>query len=47
MILMETHDNIPLAEAGTLVQRCLNEGALFVVVTSNVDGCTCTVSIQR
>jgi hypothetical protein len=47
MILMETHDSIPRGEAGKFVQQCLDEGALFVVVTPNLDGRTCTVSVQR
>jgi hypothetical protein len=47
MILMETHDNILRVEAGAFVQRCLDEGAVIVVVTPNPDGRTCSVSVQR
>ena len=43
MILMETHESVPKAEVGALVQRCLTEGAILVVVTNNRDGRTCTV----
>jgi hypothetical protein len=47
MILMETFDNIPKEEVGAFVQRCLDEGAVIVVVTRNPDGQTCTVSVER
>ena len=47
MILMETHEQVPLAEVGAFVQRCLAEGARIVVVTQNFDGLSCSVSVQR
>ena len=47
MILMETHDSIPRSETGAFIQQCLHEGAVIIVVTSNPDGRTCTVSVQR
>jgi hypothetical protein len=47
MFLMDRHENIPVAELGAFVQRCLDQGATIVVVTRNTDGVTCTVSVQR
>jgi len=47
MILMETHERVPLAEVGGFVQQCLAEGARIVVVTQNADGLSCSVSVQR
>jgi hypothetical protein len=47
MLLMERHENIPLAEAGAFLQRCIDAGASVVVLTRNPDGRTCTISVQR
>ena len=47
MILLETHERVPRSDTADFVQRCLDEGAVVVVVTPNSDGCTCTVSVQR
>ena len=47
MFLMERHENIPVAELGAFVQRCLECGATIVVVTREADGQRCTVSVQR
>lgn len=47
MFLMDRHENIPSAEVGAFVQRCIDAGATIVVVTRNADGRSCTVSVQR
>ncbi len=47
MFLMDRHENIPSAEVGAFVQRCIDAGATIVVVTRNSDGRSCTVSVQR
>lgn len=47
MFLLERHERIPLSEVGAFVQRCLDEHATLVVVTPNLDGVTCTISVQR
>lgn len=47
MILMKTHDSVLQSEVGAFVQRCVDEGAVIVVVTRNPDGHTCTVSVQK
>jgi len=47
MILMKTHERVPLAEVGAFVQQRLAEGARIVVVTQDADGRTCTVSVQQ
>lgn len=44
---MERHERVPLAEVGDFVLRLLREGARIVVVTSNADGLTCNISLQR
>jgi hypothetical protein len=46
MILIETHENVPLAEVGALVQQCIADGAKNVFVTRNPDGRTFTVRVQ-
>lgn len=47
MILMKTHDHIPLKKVGDFVQQCLDEKAVILVVTRNADGKTCTVCVQK
>ena len=47
MILMTTHEGVPLADVGAFVQKCLAEGAIAIVITRNPDGCSCTVSVQN
>ena len=47
MILMKTHEGVPMAEVGAFVQKCFAEGAIAIVVTRNPDGRTCTVSVQN
>lgn len=44
---MEIHNNVPRDEVGVLVQQCMSEGAVIVVVTQNSGDRTCTVSVQR
>jgi hypothetical protein len=47
MILIETHELVPRAEVGALVQQCIAAGARFVFVTQNPDRESCTVRVQR
>jgi len=47
MILMKTHEGVPLEGVGAFIQKCLAEGAVAIVVTRNPDGRTCTVSVQN
>lgn len=44
---MERHENLPEAEVGAFVQRCIDAGATLVVVTRHPDGRSFTVSVQR
>lgn len=46
MILIKTHENVPLTEVGAFVQQCVAGGAKNVFVTRNPDGRTCTVRVQ-
>ena len=47
MVWMETLENIPKPEIGTVVQQCIEEGALAVVVTRSNDGGNYTISVRR
>lgn len=47
MVWMETLENIPQSEIGVVVQKCIDDGALAVVVTRSIDGSTCTVNVRR
>ncbi len=44
---MERHEQIPIPDLGTFVQRCLTDGAQIIIISRNTDGTTCTVSLQR
>ena len=45
-LVIETHDNVPQATVAEFVRLCLARGAVFVVVTQNQDGRTCTVTVR-
>lgn len=47
MVLLESHEKVLRAEVGAFVQKCVNEGAIVLVVTLNPDGLTCRVCVQR
>ena len=47
MVWMETLDEIPLTEVSALVQKCLDEGAVAIVVTRQPDSDRCTVNVRR
>ena len=47
MVWMDTLDNIPKLEIGAVVQKCLEEGAIAIVVTRNADDRTYTVNVRR
>ncbi len=46
MVWMETLENIPKSEIGTVVQKCIENGALAVVVTRRADG-GFTLNVRR
>ena len=47
MVWMETLENIPKSEIGTVVQQCIEDGALAVVVTRGHDGGNYTINVRR
>ncbi len=47
MVWMETLEKIPQAEIGAIVQKCIEEGALAVVVTRGTDGRSYTINVRR
>ena len=47
MVWMDTIENIPKSEIGVTVQKCIEEGALAVVVTRSNDGRSYTINVRR
>ena len=47
MVWMETLEKIPQSEIGAVVQKCIDDGALAVVVTHSNDGGTYTINVRR
>jgi hypothetical protein len=43
---LETYNNVPNDEVGTMVQNQIDAGAKKVTVTPNNDGTTCTVVVR-
>ncbi|MBI3887164.1 MAG: hypothetical protein HY302_15770 [Opitutae bacterium] len=47
MVWLDTIENIPKSEIGAFVQKCIDEGALAVVVTRSNDGGSYTINVRR